>query len=126
MVPLESVSGPIVRGSEEGRALGYPTINVSYSERPFVSLPGVYAARVWIDGEKFQGAAVVGGDFLVSRTPKLEVFLLGDTVADRYGQNAEVELLEFISALEKIPVIDELIKKIEQDILRVKEYFLRD
>lgn len=117
------VSGVVVTGLKQGRTLGYPTINVSYAGA--LSAPaGVYAAYVRVEGGKqLQGAAIVGGDFSGGESPKLEVHVLGDDVPERYGEQVTVTLLDFASELVRVSDVDELKRKIENDIALIRKMF---
>jgi len=117
------VSGSVVRGLQQGRTLGYPTINIAY-EGALVARPGVYAARVRVvSGDEFQGAAIVGGNFVVSDSPKLEVHLLGDTKSERYGETVTVELVTFANEIVRMSDLDALKEKIENDIALIRKMF---
>ena len=126
--PLFQISGIVVHGKGEGRLLGYPTINIAYAGT-FICPKGVYAAcarSARHDGGEphpFLGAAVVGGDFIESEKPKVEMFLFLDTDVDWYGTEIIIEFLGFISELQKISTHQDLIKKIESDVAAVKEFF---
>lgn len=119
---LESVAGPVVHGKGEGRTLGYPTINIAYAGT-LQSVPGVYAARASVAGRAYVGAAVVGGDFVESTSPKLEMFLFSDQEIDCYGVTATIELEKYISAQEKFTDMNALVVKIEHDITAIRTYF---
>lgn len=117
------VTGEVVRGLQQGRTLGYPTINISYTGA-LDARPGVYAACVRVpEGGEFVGAAVVGGDFIVSSSPKLEVHLLDDTKIERYNEVVTVELLGFVSDLVRIADLDILKEKIAADVAAVRKLF---
>lgn len=117
------VSGSVVEGLRQGRTLGYPTINIAY-DGLLLADPGVYAARVKvIEGVTFNGAAVVGGDFEVTDSPKLEIHLLDDLKEARYGEHVRVELVAFVSELVRIRDSEDLKKKIENDITLIRKMF---
>lgn len=122
MVPTH-VSGVVVRGLMLGRTLGYPTINIEYSGTLGVK-PGVYAARVTVaQGEILPGAAVVGGDFEIGETPKLEVHLLSDEAGERYGESVSVELFMYVSELRKMSDAGMLKEKIAADVAAIRKLF---
>ena len=114
--------GCSVRGLQQGRTIGFPTINIAY-EGELRAPAGVHAARVTLADGVLNGAAVVGGDFVESVAPKLEVYLLGDTKRERYGELARVELLQQVSELQKIVDVDVLRQKIIADVAAVEKYF---
>ncbi len=117
------VEGVVVRGLQAARTLGFPTINLKYSGDLRVPV-GVYAARVRVaGGRELLGAAIVGGDFKKSDTPKLEVHLFDDGVVERYDETVHVTLIEWVSELEKISDVARLREKILRDIELIKKYF---
>ena len=117
------VSGLVVQGLQQGRMLGYPTINIAYNGELSVR-PGVYAAHVEVaEGIRFKGAAIVGGDFLVTKTPKLEVHLLDDTKNERYGEFVTIKIIAFASELVRVTDMVELKNKIENDIVLIRKMF---
>ena len=116
------VSGSVVHGLKQGRELGYPTINIAYvGELPVRA--GVYAARVKVGEREFSGAGIVGGDFVSSAAPKLEVHLLGGDHGDLYGAEAVVELFMYVSELRQISDISMLREKIAADVAAIEKLF---
>lgn len=116
------IIGTVVRGLQQGRTTGYPTINIKYDGELHARF-GSYAARVQTPDGVFLGAAVIGGDFNDVAKPKCEVHLFDDTVPERYGQTAHVEFLKFISPLMRTVDPEQLRKKIEDDVAAIKKYF---
>lgn len=117
------MTGVVVRGLQQGRTLGYPTINISYEG--MLGVPsGIYAARVTTGDGQFVGAAVVGGDFVESESPKLEVHLLDDAKSERYGEIVSVEFIKQVSELQRIADLDKLREKIAADVVMVKNICL--
>lgn len=54
-----SVYGTVVPGESRGRALGYPTANID-PHQEVIPPPGVYAVKVDVDGELFNGILNIG------------------------------------------------------------------
>ena len=57
--PFE-VPGIVVHGDKRGRTLGFPTANVQHSEGSFVPSTGVYAVRILVQNEWYEGVCNVG------------------------------------------------------------------
>ncbi len=130
------VSGKIVKGLQEGRKLGYPTINLDYSLDFGLNSEsglnkklahGIYAGQVFLSGDRrvYKGAVVVGGDFVDSEKPKFEVFIIDfdESLAsseEMYGQEVKVKLLDKIRDMMQFLDIEELKTQIKDDIEKIK------
>jgi riboflavin kinase / FMN adenylyltransferase len=86
--------GSVVPGSQRGRELGFPTVNLALvsSEKQLPPL-GVYAVRVTFSAGTFGGMLNLGGrptfgDFVLS--PEVHLF---DVAGDWYGQSLRVEFV---------------------------------
>ncbi|MEM9691288.1 MAG: bifunctional riboflavin kinase/FAD synthetase [Myxococcota bacterium] len=119
------LSGPVVRGDQRGRTLGFPTCNIVDIEE---ALPphGVYAALIDIvrDGRATAlapGVANLGvrptvGD---QARPQLEVHLF-DFEGDLYGAELQVHLLEQIRVEQRFDGLDALRAQIDADGVRAR------
>ena len=121
-----SVSGRVVYGEQLGKKLGFPTANV-HLHRYRVPLTGVFAVRVHVNGNTYQGAANVGvrptiGDLI---KPILEVHLL-DFSGDLYGQRIEVEFAHKIRDEKKFSTLDGLATNIKGDIDKTRSWFTKN
>lgn len=116
---LISVHGVVVRGLGEARVLGYPTLNISYEGELALS-PGVYAVRVCLGDETFNGASVIGGNFIESKTPKCEVHILDTDLGERYGDEIVITFHARVAGVEKIGDPDQLKEKIARDVATVR------
>ena len=112
------IEGIVEMGERRGRALGFPTANLSVGEL-HQPMPGIYAvcAEILTGSSKgrFIGAASLGTNPTFGSNPlRLEVYLF-DFSGDIYGQRLSVELIEFIRPEIAFRTPDELVKKMEQD-----------
>lgn len=112
--------GVVERGFQRGRTIGVPTANI----RPkinFVPRLGVYASRIHYAGMKLQGITNIGVNPTVSdeHVLKVETHLFAFS-KDIYGEEIQVELLEFIRDEKKFAGVEELKAQIAKDIERVK------
>ncbi len=58
-----AIFGTVERGIGLGRKLGYPTANVNYGADKLLPFPGVYACRVIVNNEEFQGMMFIGHNY---------------------------------------------------------------
>lgn len=128
---LHRVEGVVVRGDGRGRALGFPTANVSPPTHAAIPADGVYAA--WftvlshgsapgtvVPGVRYQAAVSVGTNPTFSgRTRTVEAFVL-DTDADLYGQHVAVDFVARLRGQVKFDAITDLIDAIAADTVRAR------
>jgi riboflavin kinase/FMN adenylyltransferase len=119
-----SVSGPVVKGGQLGRQLGFPTANVATGN---LQLPpdGVWAVRV-IDAAKRQwdGVANLGVRPTVGGTGRLlEVHLFG-FCGEIYGENLEVCFHKHLRPEMKFPTLEALKERISIDAQAARECLL--
>lgn len=112
------VTGCVVRGTGRGRAIGFPTINVTVDDE----LPeGIYAGRVRLRGESHLAAVHVGPVPTFDRTqPALEAHLL-DFSQDCYGETVEVELIKRIRSIEVFDDAETLAARIAEDVAKIRK-----
>ncbi len=108
------VAGEVIGGDKRGGGLGFPTANFAVPEG-FALKHGIYAVRVHTDGGRYHGVAYLGtrpsfddGD------PVIETFLFGFD-GDLYGQEIQLELIEFLRGDEKFETTEALIAQMKKD-----------
>ena len=111
--------GPVVRGDQRGRLLGFPTANVEVPNKVCMPADGVYAgAYVRPDGQRHACAINLG------RRPTfyehadhslLEAHLL-DFDGELYGEIAHVQFSHFLRSERKFDGIDALVAQLKHDI----------
>jgi riboflavin kinase/FMN adenylyltransferase len=116
-----AIEGVVVEGQHLGRALGFPTANVSAGAyvRPRL---GSYATRTRMaDGRILPGAANFGENPATGRVEaRLEVHLL-DFDEDIYGQTIETELIAFIRPELPFDSLEALTRQIADDVERARD-----
>lgn len=55
-----SIHGRVVRGVGRGKQLGWPTINLEWSDRKLLPQEGVYSCTAAVDGSRYEGMMFVG------------------------------------------------------------------
>ena len=89
------IEGPVVRGDQRGRDLGYPTANVEVA--PGTALPpdGVYAGWLVVGGDPLPAAVSIGTNPQFNgRERRVEAYALDRNDLDLYGQTVEIDLIE--------------------------------
>ena len=110
--------GPVVRGDQRGRTIGFPTANVDYSIEKLIPPNGIYACWGKLNNEKFKAAVNIGVNPTFTPDKKsinVEAYLL-DFDREIYGEILE---LEFVSRLRdelKFDSVESLVEQIGRDV----------
>ena len=112
-----TLAGPVVRGDQLGRQIGFPTANLDVAG---LALPprGVYAVEVSVDERTQPGVLNLGHRPTVqASTPllRVEVHLL-DFTGDLYDRELVVTFVQKLRDEQKFPSLDALRAQIERDI----------
>jgi riboflavin kinase/FMN adenylyltransferase len=117
------IEGIVVEGDHRGRELGFPTANLEPTDESGCPGDGVYAGYVVrADGTRYVAAVSVG------RRPTyyddkgrlvVEAHLL-DFDGDLYGERLIVGIEEFIRGQLRFTAVDELRRKIADDVAAVR------
>ena len=120
-----TLSDTVHTGYHLGTKLGTPTINMFFPAGVLVPRHGVYAARVFLDGEESHIAVTnigvrptVGGDGRVS----VESYLL-DYAGDLYGQQVRVEFCSFLRPETRFDSVEALAAQIRLDAEHARAWF---
>jgi riboflavin kinase/FMN adenylyltransferase len=111
-----AVRGVVVRGAQRGRALGYPTANLSPGMEGFIPGDGVYAAWFTVDGRRYGAAVSIGNNPTFDGVPEkqVEAHVLDETI-DLYGKTVEVAFVAYIRGQVKYSTVEALIEQISDD-----------
>ncbi|HEX7945058.1 MAG TPA: bifunctional riboflavin kinase/FAD synthetase [Phenylobacterium sp.] len=111
-----AIEGPVQRGRQLGRTLGFPTANVDLAD--YVSPRfGVYATRTRLsDGREMPGVANIGVNPTVQgiTRPLLEVWLF-DFDEDIYDRIIETSLIAFLRPEEKFDGLETMTEQVMKD-----------
>ena len=118
------LSGTVEHGYENGRKLGFPTLNQGYAPGVLIPAHGVYATQVKFDGEAHPAVTNVGvrptfGG--VSRVT-VESHLL-DWTGDLYGKRVRTLFCRFLRPEQTFPDLAALRAQIETDKQTARQYF---
>ena len=121
---LHRIEGPVMRGDQRGRDLGYPTANMSL-EGLHQPKFGVYAVRVRVlNGDhagNYDGVASLGvRPMFGENRPNLETHVF-DFKGDLYGAHLSVALVEYLRPEEMFDSLEALIRQMDADSARARE-----
>ena len=120
-----SLRGTVVPGRGQGRALGFPTANLSLHPRQLLPADGVYAARARCSHTTpcpgpFPALAYVGQRPTFGLTERVvEVHLL-DFSGDLLGYELRAEFVEQLRPDQRFASVPELVAQMERDKARVQ------
>ena len=119
-----AIAGPVMRGDQLGRQLGFPTANLDVTG---LALPphGVYAVRARLGPRELRGALNLGlRPTLASPTPRVqcEVHLL-DFAEEIYGAELELTFAAKLRAEQKFPNLEALKTQIGCDVAAARKLF---
>jgi riboflavin kinase/FMN adenylyltransferase len=124
------VVGTVVHGNHRGKALGYPTANLSADSLGLVPLEGVYAG--WLTRmdlpedahDRTMPAAISVGTnptFETHDRRTVEAYVLDRDDLDLYDERVMVEFTAHIRPTLKFDSVDELLEAMGQDVTRCRE-----
>ena len=118
-----SLRGPVVRGHERGRTIGFPTANMAVTPDRALPAFGVYVTRSHVGDHSYPSATNIGVNPTFDDVlPSVETYIL-DFEGDLYGRELRVELLHRLRGEVKFEGIDALVAAIAADVAAVREYF---
>ncbi|WP_066519366.1 bifunctional riboflavin kinase/FAD synthetase [Curtobacterium ammoniigenes] len=111
-----AVRGVVVHGNERGRAMNYPTANISPTSEGFIPADGVYAARVLHRGTVYPAAVSVGNNptFVGVRAKQIEAHLL-DVDLDLYDDTITVFFVKYVRPMVAFESMDALAAQMQRD-----------
>ncbi|CAM5185518.1 Riboflavin biosynthesis protein OS=Ureibacillus acetophenoni OX=614649 GN=SAMN05877842_101520 PE=3 SV=1 [Ureibacillus acetophenoni] len=121
-----AVPGIVVHGDKRGRTIGFPTANIQSQEGSFIPATGVYAVRILVQDEWYDGVCNVGYK-PTFKNPEdkqlsIEVHIL-DFNKNIYGEEVVVGWYKRIRSEQKFDGIESLKAQIEKDKQEAILYF---
>ncbi len=109
------VRGRVVTGAGRGRALGFPTANLSDCA-VFLPANGVYAARATANAETWPAAVHVGPNATFGESARtIEAHLIGFQ-GDLVGRTIDLDFVERLRETVPFASVAELVRQIERDV----------
>jgi len=111
-----AIRGTVERGSQRGRDLGYPTLNVAVpSARKLLPPDGVYAVRAATPSGMFGGMMNLGGRPTFDDTRRAVEVHLFDAAGDWYGVPVSVEVVRRLRDTTRFPSAEALVAQLARD-----------
>lgn len=120
-----TTTGTIIHGDKRGRTIGFPTANVDVNEEYILPPLGVYAVKMKVHEEWYEGVCNVGYKPTFNKEadkPSIEVHLFRFDQSI-YGEEVVIEWHVYLRKEQKFSGIDELVSQIEKDKQKSIEYF---
>jgi riboflavin kinase/FMN adenylyltransferase len=119
-----SVRGPVVKGDQRGRTIGFPTANLALWDELLLPGYGVYATYATLHGRRYAAATNVGVRPTVNgASVTIEAHLL-DFDEDIYGEEVRLEFAHRIRPEMKFDGLDALKAQILADVTAVRRDLL--
>jgi len=114
--------GPIVRGAERGRSLGFPTANIALGLDRALPAFGVYVTRAYVGGAAYPAVTNIGlRPTFDEDTPTVETYIL-DFQGEVRGEELRIELSHRLRGEMRFPDADALKEQIEKDVAATRAY----
>ena len=118
-----SVVGPVIKGKQVGRKLGFPTANILPEIHMSLIKPGVYVSYTEVGDVLYPSLSNVGYNPTFDQTElNLESFLL-DFDEDIYGETIRIFFIDHIRDEEKFGSLEALIARMKEDLNYAKTNF---
>ncbi len=118
-----TLKGRVIHGAKRGRLLGYPTINLGIASGLAVPQNGVYAVKLIIQDNQYNGIANIGTNPTFHDIGRrIEVHIL-DFSGDLYGETVTVRFLNHIRDEQTFSNSEELKLQIAKDIVAAQKYY---
>jgi riboflavin kinase/FMN adenylyltransferase len=118
-----SLRGPVIRGAERGRTIGFPTANIAITPDRALPAYGVYVTRTHIGGTSYPSATNIGiKPTFADERMSVETYII-DFEGDLYGRELRVDVLHRLRGETKFASVDGLVAAITADVAAARAYF---
>jgi len=112
----KSFMAKVIAGLGRGKRLGFPTANLDKID---LDIPhGIYEVEIGVGNKKYKGALHFGFKDTFKEGVSSEV-LIKDFIGNIYGQEVQVKILRKIREVKKFRKVEELQKKIGEDLKEI-------
>lgn len=121
---LHEIEGPVVRGEQRGRHLGFPTANVLVQETQAAPADGVYAGWLQRANEQRLPAAISVGTnptFAGVANRRVESYVLDQDDLDLYDETVRIGFVSRIRGMQAFENVDELVSAMNNDVALTRE-----
>lgn len=117
------LSGRVVRGLQNGRTFGFPTINIALEEHCSVEDSGVFAVELLLNGKDYKGMLYIGTRPTLSLQDKTLEINIFDFDQDCYDAEVKFKIGKKIRAEQKFASVEELISQLKKDKNEILQIF---
>jgi len=115
-----SILGTVIKGTRLGRILGYPTANID-PHHEVIPAAGIYAVRIILGKNKFNGACYIGKRPTISSHRKVyveaHIFNFNKNI---YGKYLEIQFVKKIRSDKKFLSLALLARQIKKDVITAR------
>jgi riboflavin kinase/FMN adenylyltransferase len=120
------IRGKVIHGFGRGKELGFPTANLSFSSKKVLPKNGVYLTRCKLQNKFYWGLTNVGmNPTFLNDIIQIETFLL-DFCKDIYGENLEIQFIDWIREEKHFETPQDLSYQIKKDWIKAKKLIYKD
>lgn len=109
------LSGRVVRGLQNGRTFGFPTINIALDEHCSVEDTGVFAVELLLEGKRYKGMLYIGTRPTLSLQEKTLEINIFDFNQDCYDTEVKFKIGQKIRSEQKFASVEELVYQLKKD-----------
>ena len=109
------LSGRVVRGLQNGRTFGFPTINIALDEHCSVEDTGVFAVELILHGKNYKGMLYIGTRPTLSLQEKTLEINIFDFDQDCYDAEVKFRIGKKIRSEQKFASVEKLISQLKKD-----------
>lgn len=109
------LSGRVVRGLQNGRTFGFPTINIALDGHCSVEDTGVFAVELVLQGINYKGMLYIGTRPTLSLQEKTLEINIFDFDQDCYDAEVKFRIGKKIRSERKFASVEELISQLKKD-----------
>ena len=117
------LSGKVVRGLQNGRSFGFPTLNIALDSPELMVEGGVFVTEVLLGDRRYKGMLYVGTRPTLDLTEKTVEINLFDFSEDCYGEEVRFWVGRKIRSEKKFSSVDELINQLKKDKNEILQIF---
>lgn len=111
-----AIRGPVVRGDQRGRTIGFPTANIAVTPDRALPAYGVYATWAHLGESRYAAATNIGvRPTFAGERPSVEAFLL-DYDGDLYDRSLRIELVARLRPEQRFDGIEALKAQLARDV----------
>ena len=118
-----SISGKVIKGSNIGKSIGFPTANIQINEiKQIIPKDGVYSVNLIFDSVKYDGICNIGFTPTLNLQDKIKIEVhVIDCNIELYDKNVKIEFKNFIRNEIKFQNKSDLINQIKIDIDSIRK-----